>query len=86
MKMIINIKSQGSICKGIASCLKDKYGRIGIRLIDILNNNSLKHYLENLKHFDPKKHVINEELYGNILCEGVHGFWLDIDFGNYPYI
>lgn len=79
-------KSQGSTGKGIAPCSKDKYGRIGIRLIDILNNNSLKHYLENLKHFDPKKHIMNEELHGNILCEGAQGFWLDIDFGNYPYV
>jgi len=25
-------------------------------------------------------------LYGNILCEGAQGFWLDIDYGNYPYV
>ena len=26
------------------------------------------------------------KLYGNILCEGAQGFWLDIDYGNYPYV
>ena len=25
-------------------------------------------------------------MYGNILCEGAQGFWLDIDYGNYPYV
>ena len=26
------------------------------------------------------------KLYGNVLCEGAQGTWLDIDYGNYPYI
>lgn len=30
-------------------------------------------------------HIWDEKLYGNILCEGAQGFWLDIDMGNYPH-
>ena len=26
------------------------------------------------------------KLYGNVLCEGAQGFWLDINQGNYPYV
>ena len=29
---------------------------------------------------------MKEELSGNILCEGAQGIWLDIDYGNYPYV
>jgi adenylosuccinate synthase len=25
-------------------------------------------------------------LYGKILCEGAQSFWLDINYGNYPYV
>ena len=33
-----------------------------------------------------ESYIWDEELYGNILCEGAQGFWLDINYGNYPYI
>jgi adenylosuccinate synthase len=75
--------SQGSTGKCIAPCAKDKYGRIGIRLIDILNNED---YFKDLTFFDITKHIMNEKLYENILCEGAQRFWLDIDHGNYPYV
>ena len=26
------------------------------------------------------------KLHGNILCEGAQGFYLDVDWGNYPYV
>ena len=61
----------GSTAKGIAPCYRDKYARIGKRVID---SPELKDYLW------------DEKLYGNILCEGAQGFWLDINYGNYPYI
>ena len=28
----------------------------------------------------------DEKLSGDILCEGAQGFWLDLDWGNYPYV
>lgn len=63
--------SQGTTAKGIGPCYRDKFGRTGIRA-------------EEVEFF--KDYLWDEKLYGNILCEGAQGFWLDIDYGNYPYI
>lgn len=63
-------KSQGTTARGIAPCYSDKYKRIGKQAKDI----------EILQSF-----IWNEKLYGNVLCEGAQGFWLDINQGNYPY-
>lgn len=65
------LNTQGTTAKGIAPCYRDKYARTGIRVCD-----------------DPdfKNHIWDEKLEGNILCEGAQGFWLDINYGNYPYI
>jgi len=30
--------------------------------------------------------IWTEPLYGQILCEGAQGMWLDLDWGNYPYV
>ena len=76
-------QSQGSTGKGIAPCARDKYARTGLRLIDILNSDV---YFKHLTYFNREIHVMNENLNGNILCEGAQGFWLDIDHGNYPYV
>ena len=64
-------KQQGTTAKGIAPCYRDKYARTGYRVIDDI---------------DFKKYLWNEHLEGNILCEGAQGFWLDINYGNYPYV
>ena len=64
---------QGSTGKGIAPCARDKFARIGKLVKDGM--------LENLKH-----HIFEGELSGNILCEGAQGFWLDINYGNYPFV
>lgn len=68
---IENKKKYGSTGKGITPCYTDKIKRVGIRAKDC---EELKDYLW------------DEELYGNILCEGAQGFYLDIDYGNYPYV
>ena len=62
----------GTTGKGIGPCYRDKYGRTGLRVMDC--KNKLNDY------------IWDEKLYGNILCEGAQGFWLDINYGNYPYI
>jgi len=64
-------KTQGTTAKGIAPCYRDKFGRIGTRAENIT---SLKPYMW------------DEKLSGAVLCEGAQGFWLDIDYGNYPYV
>ena len=68
------VGTQGSTAKGIAPCYRDKYARVGSRVCDEDNIDFFKDYL-----WDGK-------LYGNILCEGAQGFWLDINYGNYPYV
>lgn len=62
----------GTTSRGIGPCYRDKYARLGKRIIDCVDD------------FDG--FIWNGELYGNILCEGAQGFWLDIDEGNYPYV
>jgi len=62
----------GTTVKGIGPCYRDKYARTGKRVED---------FLENFHGY-----VWDGNLYGNILCEGAQGFWLDINQGNYPYV
>lgn len=68
------VGTQGSTAKGIAPCYRDKYARLGSRVGDP----------ENIDFF--RNYIWNERLYGNVLCEGAQGFWLDINYGNYPYV
>jgi len=63
-------KKLGTTAKGIAPCYSDKMARIGVRASSILED----------------KYILKEELHGKILCEGAQGFYLDIDWGNYPYV
>lgn len=68
-----NLKdSQGTTGKGIAFCYGDKYLRKGKRVLD---------FLEEFKGY-----IWDEKLFGNVLCEGAQGFWLDINHGNYPFV
>ncbi len=67
---ILKYSNQGTTSKGIAPCYRDKYARIGKQVKDEI---FFKDYLW------------DEKLYGNVLCEGAQGVWLDIDHGNYPY-
>jgi adenylosuccinate synthase len=62
----------GTTSRGIAPCYRDKYARLGKRVMD---------YKEIFGGY-----IWDEKLYGKILCEGAQGFWLDINYGNYPYI
>ena len=64
-------KSQGTTSKGIAPCYRDKYARTGLLVKD---DSFFKEYLW------------DEKLYGDVLCEGAQGVWLDINYGNYPYV
>ena len=63
--------SQGTTSRGIAPCYRDKYARKGI--------------LAKEEEWT-KPYLWDNVLYGNILCEGAQGFWLDINYGNYPYV
>jgi len=61
---------KGTTARGIAPCYGDKYARKGLKVKEV-------------EYF--RKYLWNGELYGNVLCEGAQGFWLDINHGNYPY-
>ena len=66
-------KQQGTTGKGIAPCARDKFARNGILVKDWIGN-------------ELNEYIYTGDLFGDILCEGAQGFWLDINYGNYPYI
>ena len=66
----------GTTRTGNGPCYRDKVARTGIRAKDVPE---LQPYLVNMHsliHSSPKK----------FLAEGAQGYWLDIDFGDYPYV
>lgn len=60
----------GTTGQGIAPCYSDKALRLG----KLAGN-----YLD-------KKYLWDGELNGKILCEGAQSFWLDLNYGEYPYV
>jgi len=60
----------GTTGQGIAPAYADKMLRIG---------KTADSYLE-------KKYIWDGVLNGNVLCEGAQSFWLDINYGDYPYV
>ena len=68
-------KKLGTTSKGIAPAYSAKYARTGTRF-------------ETIAKSDPfwKPYLFDGKLYGNILCEGAQGFFLDINWGGYPYV
>ena len=60
----------GTTGQGIAPCYADKMVRSGLQIKNHITSNYL---------WDGK-------LAGKILCEGAQSVWLDINYGNYPYV
>lgn len=60
----------GTTGRGIAPAYSAKAARTGILAESVLD----------------KSVIWDEQLEGNILCEGAQGVWLDLDWGNYPYV
>lgn len=63
-------KKLGTTGQGIAPAYSDKMLRVGKLARDYID----------------KQYLWDGELYGNILCEGAQSFWLDINYGDYPYV
>jgi len=67
----------GTTRKGNGPAYRDKYDRKGVRASEV---SELKNYLID----------VYEEFHGaancNILFEGAQGFYLDVDWGEYPYV
>ena len=64
-------KSLGTTSRGIAPAYAAKAARKGLLAKD--------------SDLD-KQYLLEEDISGNILCEGAQGYWLDINMGNYPYV
>ena len=60
----------GTTSNGIAPCYAEKAARTGVRAKDVL----------------PDNYIWDEQLWGNVLCEGAQGMWLDMDWGDYPWV
>ena len=66
----------GTTRTGNGPCYKDKVGRTGIRAKDVSELDPYLVDMHSLIHSSSKK----------FLAEGAQGYWLDIDFGDYPYV
>lgn len=67
----------GTTSSGIGPTYAAKASRLGIRAVDVLPPNLI---------WNEKFHSGTPGLGAKILCEGAQGVWLDIDWGNYPYV
>ncbi len=66
----------GTTRTGNGPCYRDKVGRTGLRGKDVPELQPYLVDMYSLIHSAPKK----------FLAEGAQGYWLDIDFGDYPYV
>ena len=66
----------GTTRTGNGPCYKDKVGRTGLRAKDVPELEPYLIDMYSLIHSSPKK----------FLAEGAQGYWLDVDFGDYPYV
>jgi len=63
----------GTTGQGIAPCYADKANRCGIQVKSLIPGP--------LEDF-----IWNGQLHGKILCEGAQSIWLDVNYGDYPYV
>ena len=66
----------GTTRTGNGPCYRDKFARTGLRAKDVPELEPYLVDMYSLIHSSPKK----------FLAEGAQGYWLDIDFGDYPYV
>ena len=66
----------GTTRTGNGPCYRDKVGRTGLRAKDVPELAAYLVDMHSLIHSSPK----------NFLAEGAQGYWLDIDFGDYPFV
>lgn len=66
----------GTTRTGNGPCYRDKFARTGLRAKDVPELRPYLVDMHSLIHSQPKK----------FLAEGAQGYWLDVDFGDYPYV
>lgn len=81
-------KHIGSTNKGITPAYRDKIGRVGTKIRQLLKDNSnITQALQKLgvqfKHVLELKEIMERS---NILFEGSQSIQLDLNFGNYPFV
>jgi len=80
-----NKKTWGSTGKGIGPAYRDKYDRKGIRLGDVVTEQSYRKLFPFIT--DTRELLYDAERRGErILIEGAQAVMLDVDFGTYPYV
>lgn len=79
-------KRFGTTSKGIAPAYGAKYSRTGIRFESLIRKETPQTFKVGTKIRTWSDFLFDENLYGNLLCEGAQGFYLDINWGNYPYV
>jgi adenylosuccinate synthase len=65
--------------------LKPKLGTTGQGIAPAYSDKALRTGKLAGNYLD-RKHIWNGDLYGEILCEGAQSFWLDLNYGDYPYV
>jgi len=72
----------GTTKQGVGPCYRDKYGRVGLRAEDVFKNDPvLGPMLVDMHH---EFHILEGK--NKVVAEGAQGFYLDIDWGDYPYV
>ena len=66
----------GTTRTGNGPCYRDKFARTGLRAKDVPELAPYLVDMHSLIHSSPK----------SFLAEGAQGYWLDVDFGDYPYV
>lgn len=65
--------------------LKNKLGTTGQGIAPVYSDKMLRRGKLCRDYLD-KNYLWDGDLYGKILCEGAQSFWLDINYGEYPYV
>jgi len=66
-------------------CLQKKLGTTGQGIAPAYSDKMLRRG-RLAKDYIDKKYLWDGVLHGKVLCEGAQSFWLDINYGNYPYV
>jgi adenylosuccinate synthase len=74
----------GTTKQGIGPAYKDKYGRTGVRMESLHNNEEWQSFITDIYLLLHKHSLIGPPY--RILCEGAQGFHIDVDWGEYPYV
>lgn len=73
----------GTTKRGIGPAYRDKYSRVGVRAEEALKGTEFEECLVDIHEEFYMKDINNTK---RILIEGAQGFYLDIDWGDYPYV